>query len=486
MPDNTLIQNALASVNEAKAALEAFLAATKSKKPVGTNVGGVDWYSSRQTFSQMLQGGYWADSKWAPLGPDKLDANGYPLDWSQSYVRLLGTPTGGWIKDTKVVVTWKGSGTLTFSGGTDIIRGDHTLTMTLPSLGGQIRNRWFSLWGVDPKDPFRDFEVRDADPANATDHQFSKEIVETLSPYHTLRFMDWNGTNGNPVHTLATRPNPKSLDRPTQAIENMVALCNLTNSNLWYCASWKADAAYLAMVAAYVRDNLNPWLNVYFENSNEVWNYQFQQAQDSLAEGRALKIVPTNEGYSHWQNNSRRHILAVKPWEDAFKLEPKRLIRVLGTQVAYAEVTRQMLKYPGILDHIDAIAGAPYFSHDRTKPFTWALLEADIAKGAEYFQTMRDIFLAVKSDGLCFLYEGGQHELPTTLLPQDQFEAIQRDPRMGALYTKYLEKMTSIADLTVLYYDVGSINKFGAWGLQEYGGQTDAPKQMAVDAFLKG
>lgn len=486
MPDNALIQSALAAVLQAKEALEKFLA-PPAKKPVGINVASAPWYAPRQTFRNILQGGQWTDSKWAPVPSEKLDAFGYPKDWSQSYTRLVGTPTGGWVRDTSVVVRWKGSGTLTFAGDVkNMVKGDHTMSFTIPSWNGAVQNRWFTISGVNPKDPFRDFEMVDADPANETDHQFSKEIVETLSVYDTLRFMDWNGTNNSPIHTLATRPNPKSLDRPCEAIENMVALCNLTNAHLWYCASWNADAAYLAAVAQYVRDNLKSSLNVKFENSNEVWNYQFMQAQWCLQEATALKLHPNN-GYGHWQNMSRRFVLAVKPWEDAFAKQPERLIRVLGTQVAYPEVTRQMLKWPGILDHIDAIAGAPYFSHDRNKPYTDALLRANIAETAKTLEVTRDIARAVKPGVLCYTYEGGQHELPSDAgLTLEQFTTLQRSQFMGDLYGEYLTAMSKVADLTMLYYDVGQISKFGAWGQREYGGQTDAPKQVAVDRFLAG
>ena len=480
MTDNTLIQNALASVNEAKAALEAFLNAAKAKKPVGSNVAGGPWYAPRQTFKNLLQGGYWADN-WAPV--TALDPLGYPLDWSKAYTRLLGIPTGGWKKDVRVVATWEGSGNVTFSGGTDFVKGDHSLTFTMPSLNGKLQNRWFNVWGVDPKDPLRNFKCVDADPANATDHRYSKEIVETLSPYHTLRFMDWSNVNANPKRTLANRPLPMGMDRPCESIENQVELCNLTNADLWTCASWLDTPEYIAYMANYVAKNLNPDLKANFELSNEVWNWQFNQAHMCLDEATALKLNPNN-GYGAWQNYSRRYIEAVKPWEDAFAREPERLVRVLATQVAYPEVLRQALKWPGILDHIDAVAGAPYFSHDRNVPFTWDLLRADIQKGLADLNTMRATAKAAKPSLLIFLYEGGQHELSTKLLSEADFFAIQRDPRMGALYTEYLETMTKAADLTMLYYDVGPMTKDGAWGLQEYGGQTDAPKQIAVAKFL--
>lgn len=84
----------------------------------------------------------------------------------------------------------------------------------------------------------------------------------------------------------------------------------------------------------------------------------------------------------------------------------------------------------------------------------------------------------------CFTYEGGQHELPTALLPLDQFTTIQRSQVMGDLYGEYLTAMSTQADLVMLFNDVDPITKFGAWGAAEYGGQVGAPKQVAVDAFL--
>ena len=76
-----------------------------------------------------------------------------------------------------------------------------------------------------------------------------------------------------------------------------VGVCaNLTNADLWLNLSWKDAPSYNVGAAKYVHDNLKPGLHVKFENSNEVWNYQFQQAQDSLAEATALKIH-SNNGY---------------------------------------------------------------------------------------------------------------------------------------------------------------------------------------------
>jgi hypothetical protein len=452
-----------------------------AKKAVGVNLSGVSWYASRQTFTNLLQGGYWAIN-WAQVPSDKLDRLGYPLDWSQSYVRLLGAPTGGWVNQTSVACSWKGSGTLTHSGGLNQVKGDHTLAFDMPSWGGAVKNTWFNLWGVNAADPFRDFECHDAKVASG--HEFSKEIVASSSKYAVLRFMDWNQTNGSPIRTWATRPDPRTLDNPGLAIENQFRLAKLADADVWFNHSWRDDVTYMVGAAKYAHDTLPAGRKVYVELSNEVWNFQFWQAQDNLAEATALKIN-ANNGYGAWQNYSRRSLAMFKIWEAAFADRPGDLVRVLGTQVAYPEVTRQEMNWPEIADHIDAIAGAPYFSHDRTKPYTDALLRANIADTVATLKATCDIARAKAPKVRCITYEGGQHELPTALLPIEQFTTIQRSQVMGDLYGEYLTAMSKQADLVMLFNDVDPITKYGAWGAAEYGGQVGAPKQLAVDRFLK-
>jgi len=65
---------------------------------------------------------------------------------------------------------------------------------------------------------------------------------------------------------------------------------------------------------------------------------------------------------------------------------------------------------------------------------------------------------------------------------------VQRDPRMGDLYTRYLTKWRNeFGDLMVLFHAWGPINQYGAWGMQEYLGQplNEAPKAQAVDLFRR-
>ena len=461
------------------------------RAPVGMNLSGLSWYASRQTFDELLQGGQW-NIDWKVIPSDQLDAKGYPKTWPTTgeVKRLLGAPTGGWVRETQVACTWSGSGWVNYSGGTNIVRGDHAISFTMPSWGGNVKNTWFGISSVNAADPFRDFSCHDAAPGMRSGNEFSKEIVAVASKHPVLRFMDWSQTNGNPALTWETRPDPRTLDNPGLAIENQFRLAELANSDVWFNVGWKqrGNTSYNIGAAKYAAEHVQPGHHVYVELSNEIWNWQFWQANDNLAEATANKVVPTNNGYGAWQNMAIQHIATMKAWEDAFADKPGVLVRVLGTQVAYPEVTRQMMKVPGIADHVDAIAGAPYFSHDRNTAFSFEALRANIPVTVATLKTTCDIVKPVIPRSLCITYEGGQHELVTNLLPQDQFAAVQRDPRMGAAYTEYLtalsKKTGGPADLVMLFNDVDPITKFGAWGQQEYAGQTDAPKRNAIDAFM--
>lgn len=490
LPNNTVVEQSNSSSNGSNAVPNRDINSSETnanvfsqKKAVGINVTPPVWYASRQTFTNLLQGGTWSVN-WANVPSDKLNAAGYPLNWNgMAYTRLLGGPTGTWVRSTSVACSWKGPGTVNFSGGVNQVRGDHTLAFDMPSWNGKISNNWFSVWGFTNAQPLTDFECHDSKVASG--NEFSREIVDSSKKYQVLRFMDWNNANGSPVRTWATRVDPRSLDNPGLAFENQFKLAKLANADVWFNHSWNDDTSYIQGVAKYAHDNLPAGHKVYVELSNEVWNWQFGQARLAYDEGVALKLDP-NPGYGAWQNYSRRVIGVMKIWEKAFADRPKDLVRVLGTQVAYAEVTRQEMKYPDIENHVDAIAGAPYFSHDRSVPYTDALLQANVTSTIAGSKEMCDIARMKAPKIRCVLYEGGQHELPTALLPQEQFEKLERSAFMGYLYYQYLKTIqNSSNDLVVLFKDVDPIGPSGAWGQQEYGGQVGAPKQTAVDIFLR-
>ncbi|HEX8412874.1 MAG TPA: hypothetical protein VF637_03190, partial [Sphingomicrobium sp.] len=143
--------------------------------------------------------------------------------------------------------------------------------------------------------------------------------------------------------------------------------------------------------------------------------------------------------------------------------------------------------------YTDALAIAPYFGHSffsapDDKPTMADLdrlfvkLEAQrvnaIAKAKENKAT------ADKYGKRLIAYEGGQHIVPNNMATQNEvYTAMQRDPRMGVLYDRYLADWKAInPDLFTVYSATGGISQYGAWGIREYAGQPvgETPKRRAV------
>ena len=62
-------------------------------------------------------------------------------------------------------------------------------------------------------------------------------------------------------------------------VEAMVEICNLAGADGWFNMPVNASDDYVRQFATYVRDHLNPGLQVHVEFSNEVWNWAFPQSQ---------------------------------------------------------------------------------------------------------------------------------------------------------------------------------------------------------------
>jgi hypothetical protein len=81
-------------------------------------------------------------------------------------------------------------------------------------------------------------------------------------------------------------------------------------------------------------------------------------------------------------------------------------------------------------------------------------------------------------------FEGGQHIVPNELAAQNEvYTAMQRNPRIGLLYERYLAHWEGISpDLFTVYSATGSISQHGALGIREYAGQpiSEAPKRREV------
>ncbi len=182
---------------------------------------------------------------------------------------------------------YDGDGDISWNVAHEYTDGKHYIT-----LDGQCGHKWIQITRSNPSDPLRDFRILPDsladvyDPTNA-EHLFQPLFLDGLRPFHALRFMDWMHTNNSKHKTWAKRATPTYYSQSPRGtcIEYPITLCNYLSADAWFCVPHAADDEYIRNFAILVRDNLDPRLRVYVEYSNEVWNWQFSQAQWACRNG---------------------------------------------------------------------------------------------------------------------------------------------------------------------------------------------------------
>jgi hypothetical protein len=212
---------------------------------------------------------------------------------------------------------------------------------------------------------------------------FRTAYLNALSPFSTLRFMDFLKTNNSDrvypnVQTWSQR---QSLQAPRYAQgapwEIIIALANYTAKDVWINIPVDADSMYIVELARLMKATLRPELNIYLEYSNEVWNGSFTQYQYNF---NAVLQSPADAD-----------IRASTPWDDRRRARrvAKQVIRmgkifesVMGVTVASRTKIRPVFAwqiggwlpwYEDVLNWITqtygppknfiyGIASAPYFN----------------------------------------------------------------------------------------------------------------------------
>ncbi|HWJ69455.1 MAG TPA: hypothetical protein VNS79_05340 [Sphingobium sp.] len=472
------------------------------KRPVklGINIDMPTYYGGIRAFSNLiLQSPWWLQTinGSVTLPAAMLDANQNikKLDAGQRVVRAIGPPTRALRGlSVDVVCRWSGTATVTLGGvpAKNPRIGKNSATFTFVP-GGENRVQ-FLITSTDNADPIRDIDCREAD-ANP-DAVFDPDFVENVARYNNVRFMKWQtAVEANTPIRWADRSRPTSNAYISTTdgvpVEDMVLLANQAKTDPWFCMPWNADDDYIRKFAEYVRDHLDPSLVAYVETSNEVWNWTYKVTTQARDEGRA-RGMDNGDGGTLFYRYAERTGEVMDIWSAVFAGQLNRLVRVAATQNAVPWSTGRILSFKDTASKIDAIATAPYFE--------WSF-KAGEKPPADFFSTVLpgQLDLRMKNaaenkeraaaKGLRFItYEAGQHITIGDWADVPMLTAIQRDPRMGDLYTRYLTKWKDeFGDLMVLYVGWGPVSVYGAWGMQEYMGQplNEAPKAQAVDLFRR-
>lgn len=467
-------------------------------------------------------------SSWEGGGVVHVDAKGWPTQLNQTtnsqnqviqqqlgtlMFRDIGTnyPAGTYRAE------WKGTGDVSFGFAARVTQQGtladgtrYALLNVTPDPAGI----YLKIASMGAADPIRDIHVWMPDASGqtfpgqvwkpgATFSPFHPRLLERLAPFETIRFMDWQETNGSDTVTWADK---RPYDYATQqsgdyrngvAPEYMVELCNELDANAWICMPHQADDTYVRNLATYFRDNLEPGRKVFIEWSNEVWNggYGFEAfpwvtARLSLPENAYLNG-------DRWAFVARETKRDFDIWSEVFAGQTSRMVRVVAGQQANSWIAGQILANMG--GHFDAVSASAYIHLDdaaRAKfsttttsdqvidtllqaiPTAVGWLKDHKALATQYSTSLgRPIgFVA---------YEGGPHLDGRGASYQPAFFAAATNPRMREVYAQLLQGSQSAGldeflqfSLTGGYHD----SSFGSFGALQYMEQpaSAAPKYQAL------
>lgn len=143
---------------------------------------------------------------------------------------------------------------------------------------------------INTSDPPRNITVVKQDNLDrfAAGAVFNPDWTARIGQFSALRFMDWMETNNSTLTNWADRPLPGDATWSGGVpIEVMVDLANTLETDIWVNVPHLADDDFVRRFAELVKERLDPALKVYVEFSNEVWNWQFEQARWADVQARA-------------------------------------------------------------------------------------------------------------------------------------------------------------------------------------------------------
>lgn len=514
----------------------------------------VDWSTSVPFLNLMKTARPWVGhvkGNWGGWEHDDLvkagalDENGWPKRIPEglgglSTLVLTEMPRDALGLRGRYVVRYDGTATLAFEGSGTIVSNEpgRLLFDYEPSASAVI----LTIREMDETDPLRNMTIVREDRVAAFDQGqiFNPDWLARLRGVEGLRFMDWMQANNSRQQRFADRPKPADYTWTRQGVplEIMIALCNELKADPWFNIPHLADDDYVRQFAQMAHDALEPGRKTWVEFSNEVWNWQFQQAQWAEDQGRAR----WGEEYKWVDFYALRASEVVAIWTDVYGADAdKQLVRVIGTHPGYLGIEPQILDSPMVRGEgkpapaksFDAYAITGYFSGglgSEKKVATireWvveSVAAAELAaesqgltgdEAAAYVaahrfdeampkvaQELRDGSLtgddedtlvrntdhdfpyqadvAAKHGLKLVMYEGGSHvvglgdAIDDTLLTEF-FMALNYSPAMGEMYQDLLKGWAKVSDQPFNHYvDVGAPGKWGSWGAMRHLGDDNA------------
>jgi hypothetical protein len=488
----------------------------------GTNLAGpADWGSEWPFVNIMKYSRTWIthNRDWVEGGENAwdtqllaqvpLDEQGYPLRLpiegiagaeGPQVVRTVWANTEA-LPAGEYVLLYDGEGEVDFWGDAtivsatpgrvviDVTPGDAdimVLELLASTEGNHIRNIRLLLPGTEP---------------TYEDNPWSEDWLAKLAPFQRLRFMDWGYTNGSRMQQWMDRPQVEDYTYTQDGVpyEWWIELCNRRQSDAWICIPHAADDDYIRQMAELFRDELDPNLTVYVEYSNEIWNWIFEQTHYCHDNGD--QDVPWPERIVPYVQN------ALDIWTEVFEGESERIVRVVGVQGAWQDVSNRIVfnMTPG---SFDAFSPAAYFGFTDEGIAALETLGAgatgeDVLEWAAQGLRERSFgWLKTQHESIAqelgipmLYYEGGQHLTPEPFGSEQPYNPAlveaQSMPGMYDLYQEWYDSLRTLATgeaptLLMNFSFIGPTSgRYGSWGLltSQFYQDTpyeDAPKYRAV------
>lgn len=518
-----------------------------ARSPLGINVARVTYWTPEQPFLNVFNtadmwithaGATWDTNEEKYL---KLDPNGWPISLKavnepagQQFtsvgvlmLRNLPSTPNGVYPSGRYLVIYDGEGTMTYGADAVLVSraaGRDTINVAMPTSDGGIELR---ITATDPNHKgnyLRNIRVIKAENLAALNagKMFNPTFLSLMKTFRAVRFMDWLGTNDSTLSSWPERPTLMSAfwgGGHGVPIETAVALVNAISADAWLNIPVMADDNYITQMASLVHDQLGGSQKVYVELSNEVWNSQFKQYQQAVAQGHLSFPAGLGSDFDYNRNwYGMRVARMCDIWKSVWRADSNRVVCLLVAQAANPYTASESLTCPfwaagkPCSNHnISGVAIGPYFGG--SVPSSWtaqpdgglAELFASIyaqndpsipaggwlAQDSGWEKAYAAMLAAYKLPLYC--YECGQSFVDSSAALTKLYNAANLDPRMATAYAAYLQQWkTNGGQMAMMYDDISVLNAVGDWGALQSIMQTTSPlgsapqKWQAIQNFISG
>lgn len=320
----------------------------------------------------------------------------------------------------------------------------------------------------------------------------------------------WKGEPEYPQKTLwQNRKTPRDASQLSMKNSNgkadgwcweyIIKLANILNRDIWINIYISCDSNYVVNLAKMLKDSLNPNINLYIENSNEVWSPTHE------TEGPYNQAQAKKYGISFDENYARRTVELSNLFAQVFGEEEinKRIRIILSGQQAYVGRHNPHLNYINNnygppKNYIYALSTALYFGstnpNGTIEEINQGMIEEiDAQKNDPKYKTYRKNHIDMANhwqlSGGCTSYEGGV-AIPSgggTNNLDNQIEANRTLAMKDILKKNFADAWFDIGGGLTLYFTIwGSYTRYGCWGLTDDFNNPDRNYKMQAIRELIG